>query len=181
MKKLHFDYLLTLLFGGLTLILLIFFIIPLLDQFKSEADKSSKEHQLLLKKNNGTWRSESIDLELQEAEAMISRRQSMLIPTDQAVNYLTQLDELAGKSGVSIKINPDFNGQPLTASIKRAPITIAIGGDLNQTLSFIDSLEKRGEVFSLEELSINAISGSTTMSSLLKGQIYLLENNNKNN
>lgn len=174
MKKTYSDYLLTLLFSGLALILLIFFIMPVIGRIKFQAELIGAQNRRYLNDYSKNKSTESVLDQLQEAEDVIKTQSARLITADQAVNFMTQLDGLAEKSGAAITINPDFNGQALTAGIKKAPIAISISGNLSQTLAFIRALEKQQEIFSFEELTINASdTSSTSMSSSLKGQIYL--------
>lgn len=184
-KLLYYIFIITILaVGGISY----FFVVPLvkkIDSAKKEQQSKKAELRMLEKKEEDL---KELDLNYKNFKEQIDMIAEMLPKTKEVSDYITQLENAAGETAVSlesIKISSQPSGQTkentkeqtspeLTQLIKSGdiyelPIDITINSDsFENILDFVKTVENLSRFGSIKKTSIKIESGDT-----LKGSISL--------
>lgn len=109
---------------------------------------------------------------LERVKKDINQLDTAIIGSGQELAFIQMIENEAAKDNLIIKIQSDFQKQPLTKNINRVPLTLEITGNFISTMKFIESAETMPYYYNIESLILNGSENEATIKTKLTGWIY---------
>jgi len=159
---------------GLALaLMIIFFIIPSIQQIMKMNEEISQQRIDLEKKSSLGLNIKQIKIDLKEIEQNIDQLDSFFIVSGKELDFISSIETMGNQYNIKPNINPQFPGQDLNARIKIVPLQISANGPYDQIQKFILGLESLPYYYNIDSVSQGGTKEDTRIQ--LNGNVYLLK------
>jgi len=132
-----------------------------------ETEKANLENKLSLGLN-----AKKIKEELVGIENSLSVLDVAFIQPQQELDLLGNIESLAAKNQVEVKLKPNFTGQNIGGNILRIPLDIEASGNFNNLISFLNDLDGSSFYYIGNELSFD-VGSNQKINLTINGEVYM--------
>lgn len=150
-------------------IIFVFLILPnIYDILKINKDISNQREELERKSSLGL-NIKQMSKDISEIEKNIGEINKMFIKSENELEFLTALDNLATKNKINAKSMPEFPDKNIE-TLTKIPLSIAINGESENLMQYLRDLESMPYYYIIETISLN---GNESANINLTGYIYI--------
>lgn len=111
--------------------------------------------------------------DLENIKEPAKKLDEIFIAKGDELEFVNQLEKMAGQNGIDIRLNSDFISQNAKPGVNRVEIQMGISGDYQRLIGFMDELEKIKTYVNLTTLIFAPDSkSSSAVNAQLTGNIY---------
>jgi Tfp pilus assembly protein PilO len=150
----------------------LFIIWPAINKILAIKEEIEMEKVSLENKLSRGLNAKKIKEELLGIENSLSVLDVVFIQPNQELDLLGNIESLAAKNQVEVKLKPNFAGQNIGGNILRIPLDIMADGNFNNLISFLNDLDSSPFYYIGKELSFDAANnGKTNLT--INGEVYM--------
>lgn len=166
-----------LIFFILLIILVIFIIYPAIGEIHRINNQITEERIKLERKLDMGLNIKNIKADLENIQQSESILDMIFIKKNHELEFITELEQVAETSDVSLNINPDFSNQE-EENLYVVPLQFSISGNYHSILNFIQDQESMPYYYNIDLIIISnqQTKDNKPLTSQLIGQTYLNEN-----